>query len=275
MVLYYLTVNVNIFFSLYCIPPLIDTDKALASVKAMSQSVKDSLMSLWDKLKSKPTPSKAESVVMDEPNEAKSLTKSYIYDHTQSVNDVYAIAKFARNILRSKHGHIEPPNTILYVEAAISSLYECDEDYGARDRDNALHPFSDNGIPFLRKFFHEYGSPDIQAEVTECLNRLNAALNYTLRVYPRRILIPKFVVDDNRSVIFSLPKQQLQLFRANWNRHSNPFIENWYKFPRDLSRSNRRSTRSRKPMKSSSSKPSKGIGGKKRKRANHTQRRRR
>jgi hypothetical protein len=188
-------------------------------------------------------------------------------DEAKSINDVYAIAKFARDILRSNHGHIEPPNTILYVEAAISSLYECDEDYGARDRDNALLPSS--GIPILLKFFREYPSPYTQ-EATECLDRLNAALDYTLSVHHRRILIPNFVVDDNRSVIFSLPTYQLQLFRSNWNRHSNPFIENWYKFPRDLSRSDRRSTRSRKPMKRSS-KPSKG--GKKRKRANHTQRR--
>ena len=207
-------------------------------------------------------------------------------DEAKSINDVYAIAKFARDILRSNHGRLEPPNTILHVETAISSLYECVEDDAARDRDFAAHPFnSKGGIPFLRKFFHEYGSPDIQAEVTECLNRLNAALNYTLRVYLRRILIPKFVVDDNRSVIFSLPKQQLQLFRANWNRHSNPFIENWLQSPRDLSRSNRRSTRSRKPMRSSSSSSNpvkrrrsssrSSSGGKKRKRANHTQRRRR
>jgi hypothetical protein len=205
------------------------------------------------------------------------------YDEAASVNDVYAIAKFARNILRSKHGHIEPPNTILHVEAAISSLYECDEDDAARDRDDALHPFSDKGIPFLREFFSKYGSSDIQAKVKACLDRLNHALEYTLHYYKRRILIPKFVVDDNRSVIFSLPKQHLQLFRANWNRHSNPFIENWYKYPRDLSRSNRRSTRP-KSMKSSmsSSNPMKrrrssrsSSGGKKRKRANHTQRRRR
>lgn len=263
MVLYYLTVNVNIFFSLYCIPPLIDTDKALASIKAMSQR--------WWHIKSK-APSKAESVmgktdeaVMDEPD-AKSRTKSY--DHTQSVNDVYAIAKFARDILSDVR--IEPPNTILYVEAAISSLYECDEDYAARDRDNALLPSS--GIPLLLEFFHEYPSPYTQ-EATACLARLNDALDYTLSAYRRRILIPNFADPTNHenSVIFSLPEEQLKLFRANWNRHSNPFIENWYKFPRDLSRSNRRSTRP-KPMKRSS-KPSKGIGGKKRKRANHTQRR--
>jgi hypothetical protein len=34
-------------------PPLIDTDKALASVKAMGQSAKDSMMSLWNKFTSK------------------------------------------------------------------------------------------------------------------------------------------------------------------------------------------------------------------------------
>jgi hypothetical protein len=223
----------------------------------MSQSVKDSLMSLWDKLKSKPTPSKAESVVMDEPNEAKSLTKSYIYDHDKSVNDVYAIAKFARDILRRNHGHIEPPNTILRVEAAISSLYECREDDPNRDRDSLTR----DGIPFLRKFFRKYGSQVIQKEVTECLNRLNAALEYTLRVYYSRILIPKFV-DDNMSVIFSLPKEQLQLFRSNWGSRDDTttkFLRKWYnKF-------------------SSSTRPKnmKTMGGKKRKRANHTQRRRR
>jgi hypothetical protein len=34
-------------------PPLIDTDKALASVKAMGQSARDSMMSLWNKFTSK------------------------------------------------------------------------------------------------------------------------------------------------------------------------------------------------------------------------------
>lgn len=214
---------------------------------------------------------------------------AFIMDEAESVNDVYAIAKFARDILRRNRRHIEPPNTILRVEAAISSLYECDEDDAARDRDDAIRPFSDKGIPFLREFFSKYGkygSPDIhiQAEVTACLDRLIPALDYTLRAYRRRILIPKFVVDDNRSVIFSLPTHQLQLFRANWNRHSNPFIEDWYKFPRDLSRSNRRSTRpksmrssssSSRPVKRRRSSSRSSSGGKKRKRANHTQRRRR
>jgi len=198
------------------------------------------------------------------------------YHEAASVNDVYAIAKFARDILISKHGHIEPPNTILRVEAAISSLYECDEDDEHRNRDDAIHPFSDKGIPILLEFFSKYGRPDIQAKVKACLVRLIDALKHTLKYYKRRILIPDFVVDDNRSVIFSLPKQHLQLFRANWNRHSNQFIENWYEFPRDLSRSNRRSMR---PKSMKSSNPMKrrrsSSGGKKRKRANHTQRRRR
>jgi hypothetical protein len=34
-------------------PPLIDTDKALASVKAMGQNAKDSIMSMWNKFTSK------------------------------------------------------------------------------------------------------------------------------------------------------------------------------------------------------------------------------
>ncbi len=223
-------------------------------------------MSLWDKLKSKPTPSKAESVVMDEPNEAKSLTKSYIYDHDKSVNDVYAIAKIARDILRRNHGHIEPPNTILRVEAAISSLYECREDDPNRDRDSLTR----DGIPFLRKFFRKYGSQVIQKEVTECLNRLNAALEYTLRVYYSRILIPKFV-DDNMSVIFSLPKEQLQLFRSNWGSRDDTttkFLREWHnKFSS--------SKPIRSSMKSSMKSSKSTMGGKKRKRANHTQRRRR
>ena len=207
----------------------------------------------------------------------------FIMDEEKSINDVYAIAKFARDILRKNHGRLEPPNTIIHVETAISSLYECDEDDEHRDRDSAAHP--SQGIPILRKFFSKYGSPGIQAEVTACLDdRLIPALDYTLRAYRRRIRIPKFV--DDRSVIFSLPKQQLQLFRANWNRHSNTFIEDWYKFPRDLSRSNRRSTRpksmrssssssSSNPMKRRRSSSRSSSGGKKRKRANHTQRRRR
>jgi len=208
------------------------------------------------------------------------------YNEAASANDVYAIAKFARDILRRNHGRIEPPNTILYVEAAISSLYDCSRDDAARDTEHkeyALHPLSEKGIPFLRVFFRDYGSPDIQAEVNACLTRLNHALtNHTLKYYERRILIPDFVdpTNRNRSVIFSLPVQQLRLFRTNWRRHDNAFLENWLEHPRDLSRSDRRSMRP-KSMKSSmsSSKPMKrrrsSSGGKKRKRANHTQRRRR
>lgn len=210
------------------------------------------------------------------------------YNEAASANDVYAIAKFARDILRRKHGRIEPPNTILYVEAAISSLYDCGKDVAARDaehKDYALHPLSEKGIPFLRIFFSLYGSPDIQAEVNACLDRLNHALKYTLRVHGTRIFIPEFVVDRNRSVIFSLPIQQLRLFRTNWRRHDNAFLENWLKHPRDLSMSGSMSSMSSmsssrfssrfssKPTKSSSKKPT--MGGKKRKRANHTQRRRR
>jgi hypothetical protein len=203
------------------------------------------------------------------------------YNEAASANDVYAIAKFARDILRRNHGRIEPPNTILYVEAAISSLYDCRRDDDARDtehKDYALHPLSEKGIPFLRVFFSDYGSSDIQEEVNACLDRLTDALNYTLRVHRRRILIPDFVVDRNRSVIFSLPVQQLRLFRTNWRRHDNAFLENWLKHPRDLSRSGsmrpksmRSSMSSSKPMKRRRS----SSGGKKRKRANHTQRRRR
>jgi hypothetical protein len=204
------------------------------------------------------------------------------YNEAASANDVYAIAKFARDILRRNHGRIEP-NMIPGVEAAISSLYDCGKDVAARDtehKDYALHPLSEKGIPFLRIFFSLYGSPDIQAEVNACLDRLNHALKYTLRVHGTRIFIPEFVVDRNRSVIFSLPIQQLQLFRTNWRRHDNVFLENWLKHPIDLSMSGRRSMRP-KSMRSSmsSSKPMKrrrsSSGGKKRKRANHTQRRRR
>lgn len=196
------------------------------------------------------------------------------YNEAASANDVYAIAKFARDIL--KHGRIEP-NMIPGVEAAISSLYDCEKDLAARDtehKDYTLHPRSEKGIPFLRVFFSDYA--DIQSEVNACLTRLNHALTHTLEYYGRRILIPDFVVDRNRSVIFSLPVQQLRLFRTNWRRHDNAFLENWSKHPRDLSGSMRP-----KSMKSSmsSSKPMKrrrsSSGGKKRKRANHTQRRRR
>lgn len=204
------------------------------------------------------------------------------YNEAASANDVYAIAKFARDILRRNHGRIEPPNTILDVEYAISSLYDCIKDDAARDtehKDYTLRPDSKKGIPFLRLFFSDYGSPDIQAKVNACLDRLNHALEYTLRVHYSRILIPDFVVDRNRSVIFSLPVQQLRLFRTNWRRHDNAFLENWYKYPRDLSRSDRRSMRSSrfssKPTKSSSKPTKSTMGGKKRKRANHTQRRRR
>ena len=199
---------------------------------------------------------------------------AFIMDEAKSINDVYAIAKFARDILRRNHGHIEPPNTILHVEAAISSLYECREDDPTRDRDFAIHPFSDdNGIPFLRIFFHEYGSPDIQAEVTECLNRLNAALGHTLNYYRRRILIPKFV-NHNRSVIFSLPKYQLQLFRSNWGSRDDTttkFLREWrnkFSSSKPIRSSMKSSMKSSKSTKST-------MGGKKRKRANHTQRRRR
>lgn len=225
MVLYYLTVNVNIFF-----------------------------LSL-----------------LHNNNNKYNNQHAFIMDEAKSINDVYAIAKFARDILRRNHGHIEPPNTILRVEAAISSLYECREDDPTRDRDFAIHPFSDdNGIPFLRIFFHKYGSPDIQAEVTECLNRLNAALGHTLNYYRRRILIPKFV-NHNRSVIFSLPKQQLQLFRSNWGSRDDTttkFLREWHnKFSS--------SKPIRSSMKSSMKSSKSTMGGKKRKRANHTQRRRR
>jgi hypothetical protein len=198
------------------------------------------------------------------------------YNEAASANDVYAIAKFARDILRRNHGRIEPPNTILYVEAAISSLYDCSRDDAARDtehKDYTIRPLSEKGIPFLRLFFRDYGSPDIQAKVKACLDRLNHALEY---YYERRILIPDFVVDRNRSVIFSLPVQQLRLFRTNWRRHDNAFLENWLEDPRDLSgsmrpKSMRSSMSSSKPMKRRRS----SSGGKKRKRANHTQRRRR
>ena len=201
------------------------------------------------------------------------------YNEAASANDVYAIAKFARDILRRNHGRIEPPNTILYVEAAISSLYDCRRDDADRDTDHkdyTIRPLSEKGIPFLRLFFRDYGSPDIQAKVNACLDRLNHALE---KYYERRILIPDFVVDRNRSVIFSLPVQQLRLFRTNWRRHDNAFLENWYKYPRDLSRSGSMSIMSSrfssKPTKSSSKPAKSTMGGKKRKRANHTQRRRR